>query len=146
MNATQNLSVFLHEDDPGYAYLIERSLRSIPSYELTYSRLCGPEGLVDRRTRGPVDLFLLACGGDGAGFGLEILRRLREAGDETPVVMTLRRRDTALARRCLRLGADGTLPKSELSPARLADAIRTAFLRLPRAVDAPREPVGGRVG
>ena len=69
--------------------------------------------------------------------GLGLLRRIRETAPDTPVVMFTGRGDEDVAVELMKAGAADYLPKSSLSPERLASGVRHA-LEVTRAAAARR--------
>lgn len=71
------------------------------------------------------------------GSGLTLLRSVREAGVDTPVVMLTGQGDERVAVALMKAGAADYVPKSEISPERLAASLRYA-------VDLSRAEAGAR--
>ena len=75
--------------------------------------------------------------------GLEVLRRIREAGYRTPVVMLTGQGDEELAVRLMKAGASDYIPKGGVSGERLAQSLRTV-LRVHEAESRVREAEAAR--
>jgi PAS domain S-box-containing protein len=72
------------------------------------------------------------------GDGLRVLRRMREAGQDVPVIMLTGQQDTQTAVGLMKEGASDYLSKDGLTPERLAHSLRHA-VRLHRAEAQARE-------
>ena len=83
----------------------------------------------------PTDLILLDLQMPGLG-GLEVLRRLRGAGSDVPVVIVSAHDGEANVREAIRLGAVGFLPKPP-TPATLRKVVADALASTDNGGDRP---------
>jgi DNA-binding response OmpR family regulator len=130
-------SILIVEDEPNFRLGFRTALESGPYTIATADD--GEEAL--RWLRGHhADLVLLDLRLPGLD-GLEVLRRLRDAGDDTPVVMVTAHGSTALVVETMKLGADNFVEKA-VTPSELRRVVDATLVRSPKHPSRPRpEPL-----
>lgn len=119
------LRVVAIDDDEADLELLSRCLEVLPDYEVELLRSLDYGVLFDSLPWERADAIFL----DymlGETTGLEVLRRLRAAGDLTPVVMLTGQGDEQLAVELMKAGATDYLGKVRLSPENLERVLRNA--------------------
>jgi DNA-binding response OmpR family regulator len=128
--------VLVVDDEPGVR-LVFRTTLEAAGYEVAEAADGG--SALDAVADGPVDLMFLDLRMPGMD-GREVLRHLRDAGDDTPVVIVTAHGDVPNAVEAMKLGAIDFLAKP-LSPAALRKAALEVLSRHARrpSPSAPRE-------
>ena len=127
--------LLLVEDEAGLVFTLSDRLRR-EGYDVDHAG-DGPAGL-ERASQGGFDLVVLDVGLPGLS-GFEVLRRLRERGVDTPVLMLTARGQVADKVVGLTLGADDYLGK----PFEMAELLARIEARLRRAPPAVGAPLSG---
>jgi two-component system alkaline phosphatase synthesis response regulator PhoP len=125
--------LLLVEDEAGLVFTLSDRLRR-EGYDVDHAG-DGPSGL-ERASGGGFDLVILDVGLPGLN-GFEVLRRLRDRGVDTPVLMLTARGQVADRVAGLKLGADDYLGK----PFEMAELLARIEARLRRT--PPPAPVAG---
>ena len=111
---TACLRVIAVDDDEGDLELLRRYLGMLPQYRIELTALSRMEQTLELLSRKAADVvfldYLL-----GKTTGLEVLRRLRAVGNNTPVVMLTGQGDEQLAVELMKAGATDYLSKARLS-------------------------------
>lgn len=107
MRATAPLRVLVVDDEPAILRFLRTSLR-VENYDIVETET-GEAALAEIRRRAP-DLVLLDLGLPGVD-GLEVIRRVREAGSVVPIIVLTSRTDEAGKVAALDLGADDYVTK-----------------------------------
>lgn len=118
------LRVVAVDDDEADLELLRRYFDLLPNRDIELITLT--EGQPERLAREAVDVIFL----DyllGEANGLEVLRKLRAAGNKTPVVMLTGQGDEQLAVELMKAGATDYLGKARLSPESLEQVLRNAL-------------------
>ena len=101
------MNLLIVEDEPRVATFLVKGLTG-QGYSVEHV-MTGTEAL-ERATGTDVSLVVLDLGLPDID-GMEVLRRIREAGHEVPVVILTARSDDKDRARCLKLGADDFITK-----------------------------------
>lgn len=124
------MRVLLVEDNPDHALLVTQCLRSEFGLGLSIEVAQSGEEALERIELGPAleepDIVLLDLYLPGLS-GLEVLARLRDAGDSRPVVLVTSCNDQQVALKALRYGANDFVTKSADFPENLVGAVSRAF-------------------
>jgi two-component system KDP operon response regulator KdpE len=107
MSAAAPLRVLVVDDEPAIRRFLRTSLRA-EGYDLVEAET-GEAALAEIKRRSP-DLVMLDLGLPGLS-GLEVIRRLREAGSAVPIIVLTSRVDEAGKVEALDLGADDYVTK-----------------------------------
>lgn len=102
---------------------IRRVLADEPDFVVVGEASTGAEALRSVEETSP-DVLLLDLGLPDMG-GLDVLRRLREAGTATRVLVLSMHDDSEYVRRAVEAGVDGYLLKDEAEPSMMRTAVRT---------------------
>lgn len=103
------------EDDPDDARLLSRNLQKLPEITVNFLHYCDPEEGLRQLARRDVDMVFLDYR-LGALTGLELLERIRDAGDVRPVVVLTGQGAEDVAVELMRAGADDYIVKANLNP------------------------------
>ena len=117
--------VLMIDDSPADARVLERYVGRISDFPVHFRHCLGAEDALREIEAGGVDCVLLDYS-LGAETGSEVLRRIRGAGFDVPVIILTGREDQAVAVETLKEGAEDFLAKAELNPGRLQRAIINA--------------------
>ena len=122
----KRITVLAIDDDPGDLKILRRHLEAIPEWETELVAFNDWETARPELRRRTVDVILLdyLLGGE---TGLDILRQIRESGDERPVIVLTGQGNERIAAEITRAGADDYLIKGELTPDLLSRSIRYAI-------------------
>jgi DNA-binding NtrC family response regulator len=126
--------ILIVEDEPNMRLVFRTALLSV---DYTLSTAADAESALRWLRQGPADLVLLDLQMPGMG-GMELLRRLREAGIESPVVIISAHDQIPNVVRAMRLGAIDFLPKPT-TPDSLRKVVAEVLSRRPETTQ-PTEP------
>jgi diguanylate cyclase (GGDEF)-like protein len=127
MTATP-LTILAIDDDPGDLELLRRHLEDIPAYAVTFIGCANVEA--GRRELAQQDIevifldYLL-----GAVTGLDVLRTLRDNGEQRPIIVLTGKGDERIAAATMRAGADDYLVKEDLNPDTVYRSLRLVLER-----------------
>jgi signal transduction histidine kinase len=127
--ADDTIRLLIVDDDEVDRMAIRRALQAAGLPAAVDEEL-GPEGVIERVSRTEYDCVILDQSMPGED-GLSLIRRLREAGVGTPILVVTGQDDDTAAQ-LVAAGASDYLPKADLSPARLVRRLRYA-MRVGRA-------------
>ena len=133
----QDVRIVAIDDDPDFAAVLRLCAEHVatPAVSLTYPET-PDKGLATIEEASP-DLVLLDYQlGDGV-TGLDVLKAIREGGNEQPVVFLTGSGDTTIAVEAMKAGATDYLEKSELNP----ESLRRAIIGAMRHEQARRDLV-----
>jgi PAS domain S-box-containing protein len=136
MQADEVLRILLVDDDQVDRIAVRRALRH-GGIEAELREAADMDAALRTAAEADFDCILLDFNLPGAD-GLRVLRALREAGVEVPVIMLTGQQDTEIAVELMKGGAADYLAKDGLTPDALAQALRHA-VRLHRAERQARE-------
>lgn len=125
-----HVRVLIVDDDVVDRLAIRRSLEQ-SGLSLTLEEADGAEQALVRVASGSFDCLLLDHDLPGT-TGTELTRKLREAGNLTPVVLVTGQQNEELLQSAVEAGVTDFFPKGDLSPRRLALRVRFA-IRIGRA-------------
>ena len=131
----KKLTVLVIDDDPGDVNMLQRYLQGIPGREIEVLCFTDSEAGRAELARGEADVIFL----DyllGKTTGLELLKSIRQSGDDRPIVVLTGYGDERIAAEIIREGADDYLPKAQISSESLARAISNARRNYKRRQDA----------
>jgi len=123
-----SFNVLAIDDDPGDLELLRRSLDRIVGLHIAYHPVQDSAEGLDLLKKLPIDIVFL----DymlGAESGVEVLRMIRDSGDDRPVIFVTGRGDEYVAAESARYGADDYLSKSNIQPGPLKRVIEGATER-----------------
>ena len=115
------MNLLIVDDHPLFRIAL-RQILSAEFNEAVFGEAANPLELFEQITSRPWDAVILDVTLPGWG-GLELLKELRAARPQTPIIVTTSRPDEQFALKCLRLGANGYLRK-DLAAEELAAAVR----------------------
>jgi diguanylate cyclase (GGDEF)-like protein len=122
------LTILAIDDDPGDLELLRRHLGDIPAYAVTFVGCANVE--TGRRELAQHDIevifldYLL-----GAVTGLDVLRTLRDNGEQRPIIVLTGKGDERIAAATMRAGADDYLVKEDLNPDTVYRSLRFVLER-----------------
>lgn len=122
------ITAFILDDDPGDIELLKRDLEDIPGWLVQVLAFSGWETGRKELARRAVDVIFL----DyllGQETGLEVLREIRNSGDQRPVIVMTGQGDEQIAAEVTRAGADDYLAKGLFTSDTLRRSIEGATLR-----------------
>ena len=120
--------IFLIEDNPGDARLVEEYLRESPDLACELVRGDTLATGLELLGQGRFDLIMSDLGLPDSQ-GIATFRRLSEAASDTPIILLTGLGDREVALACLREGAQDYITKNEMSPPTLGKAVRYALER-----------------
>jgi len=122
--ASENLRILVVDDDEVDRMAVRRALRA-GGIGAEVREAADVDSALDALRDGVFDCVLLDYQLPG-GDGLRVLRRAREAGVDTPIIMLTGQEDTQTAVEMMKAGASDYLAKGGLSPERLERSVRAA--------------------
>jgi DNA-binding response OmpR family regulator len=124
------IRALLIDDDPGYAALVQRSLKPLSSscHRIDLERTATLQEGMDRLGKGGVDVLLLDLKLPDSQ-GIDTVVRVRECDSEIPIVVLTATGEEEAALRALRAGAQDYLVKTELTGSLLSRVTRYAIER-----------------
>lgn len=128
------------DDDPDDARILVRNLQKLPELTINFLYYSDPEEGLEELSKRDVDLVFLDYR-IGALSGLDVLRRIRDAGDIRPVIILTGQGGENIAVELMRAGADDYLAKGNLNPEMLRRCMshaRERYLRR-QAEDGQRD-------
>jgi diguanylate cyclase (GGDEF)-like protein len=128
MMSTPLLKILLVEDNPGDARLIEEALSEIAKLRFALVRCASLAQALESCANESPDAVLLDLGLPDAQ-GLETVRRMHRASQQTPIVVLTISNDDDMAIRSLHEGAQDYLPKAQINGALVWRALRYAMER-----------------
>ncbi len=123
--AARRLKILAIEDSEVDAAILERQLAKADGLSVELLHCDDPEEALAWLSDAAIDLVFLDYN-LGETDGLELLQRIRGAGDERPVVMLTGQGDEYVAARSIRAGADEYIVKGDIEPQALARVIASA--------------------
>ena len=126
MAPKRHLKAIYLDDDAGQAHLLARHLAKLESMDVDLSHYSRPEKALVKLLAREADLLFLDHHLGAGKTGLDVLKYLREAGFEGPIIMVTNREDVALVAEFLRHGADAYVPKGDLN--QVSTAIQVALV------------------
>jgi len=126
VSEVQKLQVLLVEDDGEDAAIFQRYAAQIGDYEVTLVRVAGAQEAKRRLAGEPFDLIFLDLHLGGTTDGIGLLRSLRQAGVEVPVIVVTGAGDEVKAVEAMKSGAYDYLVKDLLTADLLELAIHNA--------------------
>jgi signal transduction histidine kinase len=130
------LTLLALSDSPRDVRLLRAALEAIPDWRPELAAFEQLEAAREERTRRRADLVIIA-GSPGGQAGIETLRRIREGGDDCPVLVLTGSDHEETAMQLMMAGASDCLPKSAVSSRSLKRAITNALEqhRLSQAIE-----------
>jgi two-component system cell cycle response regulator len=126
--AATPLTILAIDDDPGDLELLRRHLEDIPAYAITFVGCANAETARGALTQQAIDVIFL----DyllGTVTGLDVLRTLRNSGDQRPIIVLTGKGDERIAAATMREGADDYLVKEDLNADTVYRSLRFVLTR-----------------
>ncbi|HTU24635.1 MAG TPA: ATP-binding protein, partial [Pirellulales bacterium] len=113
MTPEQQIKIVVADDDPGDVELLSRRIQQLAEWQPVLTHVREPAALRELLTRVEADVVFIDVN-LGPDSGIEVLKRLREAGELTPIVMLTGQGGESIVKECLLSGADDYLNKNAL--------------------------------
>jgi len=123
-----DLSILSIEPNVRDAKRLKHCLAGVDDYCIAFRRAADAIVMLERLAQVKADVLFIDYDLPAA-TGLEVIRRLRSAGDLRPVVATTANDCGYLAAQLIRAGADGYLAKSDLTCAFVSEVLRQCIGR-----------------
>ncbi|MBN2307348.1 MAG: response regulator [Candidatus Hydrogenedentes bacterium] len=124
----RKIGMIMIDDDPGDVELLRRLVEEVPDWDVDFSAFASAQEGRAELTRRAFDVVLL----DyflGSETGLDLVKKVRAAGDARPIIVLTGRGDEHIAVEVTRAGASDYLVKGELSSDLLRRAINGAIVQ-----------------
>lgn len=121
-------SILVVEDDADHADLIQQSLSKLPGYKFDFVHCSDSRRAVAAiKDRNPDVVFMdYQLGMDN---GLDLLRQIRDSGDQRPIVVLTAHGNEYVAVEMMKAGADDYLVKADMTPRKLGQIVIEAMRR-----------------